>query len=273
MRFRVRVVMCVDRKTLRGFTLVELLVVIAIIGILIALLLPAVQAAREASRRTACRNNLRQTGLALLSYHSAHKTFPIGCLEWRDPAHPANRQLAWSASILPQLEEQSTYKLLDLTKAFDHADNTAGADQIVPVYICPTIRRSSNLQLGRAMIDYGGIFGERIFTPNDPPKGPMLLEVAVSINQITDGTSKTLLVGENSDTLDGQWINGRNLFDQSPFPINSAPTYEDDLRSFHPGGVHGLQADGSVHFIRETIDAKTLAALCTRAGGETITGF
>ena len=216
---------------------------------------------------------MRQTGLALLNYHNAHKAFPVGCLEWRDLAHPANRQLAWSAYILPQLEEQSIYNMLDLNKAFDSADNAAGAARIVPVYICPTIRRDANVQLGRGMIDYGGIFGERITSPNDPPKGPMLLEVPVSIKQITDGTSKTMLVGENSDTSDGQWINGRNLFDQSPFPINSAPPYEDDLRSFHPGGVHALLADGSVHFIRETIDAKTLAALCTRAGGETIAGF
>src|SRR5262249_13289291 len=155
------------------------------------------------------------------------------------------------------------------TKAYDHADNALGAAQIVPDYLCPTIRRSTNLQLGRAMIDYGGIRGERIIGLNDP-NGSMLHRIGISIKQITDGRSKPLIVGETSAPLDGQCINGRNPFDQSPFPINPAPPYEDDLRSFHPGGVHGLMADGSAHFIRETIDAKTLAALCTRAGGETI---
>ena len=89
----------------RGFTLIELLVVIAIISVLIALLLPAVQQAREAGRRTSCQNNLHQIGIALAAYHNAHNELPVGCTEWRSAANPTARQLAWSARILPELEQ------------------------------------------------------------------------------------------------------------------------------------------------------------------------
>src|SRR6186997_927802 len=90
---------------LRGaMTLVELLVVIAIIGVLAALLLPAIQSARESSRRAECQNNLRQIGAALHAYHVSHDQFPVGCIDKRIPkTNPNGKQLAWSATILPEL--------------------------------------------------------------------------------------------------------------------------------------------------------------------------
>src|SRR5262245_18858252 len=97
-----------------GFTLIELLVVIAIIGALIALLLPAVQAAREAARRITCAANLRQVGIALHGYHDAMATFPPGGWEWRPPGNRVRRQLAWSALILPYLEQKPLYDALNL---------------------------------------------------------------------------------------------------------------------------------------------------------------
>ena len=88
-----------------GFTLIELLVVVAIIGLLLAMLLPAVQAARESARRSQCKANLRQIGIALHSHHDSHKAFPPGCIERRPFRSTAERQLAWSVLLLPNVEE------------------------------------------------------------------------------------------------------------------------------------------------------------------------
>ena len=255
-----------------GFTLVELLVVIAIIGILVSLLLPAVQMAREAARRTQCSNNLKQIGLGLHTYHTLHGAFPVGGLEWRPFGDTEKRQLAWSAFLLPQLEQQNLYDSLDLTKAFDAPENADAAATVLSVYICPTGTRGKKLVDGRGPCDYGGIFGERITSPNNPPKGTMLYDQWVSIAHIRDGTSNTLIVSEDSLWPDGQWINGKNVFDQA-FPINQAPDYENDIRSLHSGGAVGVWADGSVRFLSEGLDEQILAALCTRAGGEVIPAF
>ena len=100
----------------------------------------------------------------------------------------------------------------------------------------------------------------------------MLIDSAVNIAQITDGTSATLMISEDSDFADGQWINGRNIFDQA-FAINSAPAFENDIRSRHPQGANGLAADGSVHFLAENTVEIVLAALCTRAAGDSIEGW
>jgi prepilin-type N-terminal cleavage/methylation domain-containing protein len=255
----------------RGFTLVELLVVVALIGVLVALLLPAIQSSRSAARRTTCANNLRQIGVALTAYHTARKQFPVGCVEWR-PAGGNERQLAWSAFLLPFLDEQATYDRLDLSQAFDSGANAPAAAVVIPVYLCPGSTRVSPLVDGRGACDYGGIFGERLTSPNQPPKGVMLIDAVVTVRQIRDGTAKTLIVAEDSRSPDQQWISGRNIFDQA-YAINAAPPIENDIRSEHAGGAHGTMADSSVHFLVETIDLRVLAALCTRAGQEAIEGF
>jgi prepilin-type N-terminal cleavage/methylation domain-containing protein/prepilin-type processing-associated H-X9-DG protein len=255
-----------------GFTLVELLVVVAIVGALVALLLPAIQAARESARRTVCLNHLRQIGVAMHNYHSAYRAFPPGGVEFRPPGNHTRRNLAWSVFLLPQLEEQGLYDRLNLSKAFDSPDNAAAAATVLPVYLCPSSRRESPLSQGRGGCDYGGIHGERITSPNNPPKGAMIYDRPIRLSQITDGASKTLLVSEDSWAIDGQWINARNVFDQA-FAINAAPTWENDIRSEHPGGANGLLADGAVRFLPETLDLKILAALCTRAGGEVVPDF
>jgi prepilin-type N-terminal cleavage/methylation domain-containing protein len=253
----------------RGFTLIELLVVIAIIGLLIALLLPAVQAAREAARRTQCVNNLRQIGLALHGYHDLNQRFPPGGWQWRPGNDRRFRQIAWSALVLPHLEQQPLYESLNLATAFDSVENATGAATVLSVYLCPSSRRQEPRSAGLGGCDYGGLNGERITGPNNPPKGVMLYDRAFPAAAIRDGLSQTIFISEDSDWTDGQWINARNVFDQA-FAINRAPSFENDMRSEHTGGVAVLLGDGSARLVKETIHLRILAALCTRAGGEII---
>ena len=126
-----------QRKTRSAFTLVELLVVIAIIGVLVALLLPAVQAAREAARRMQCTNNLKQMGLALQNYHSAHQQFPPGALiEGACCSEPS--KTGWSLEILPFMENQSLYSLYKPGLTIGHIDHKELREAVAPGYACPS---------------------------------------------------------------------------------------------------------------------------------------
>jgi len=263
----------------RGFTLVELLVVIAILGVLIALLLPAVQAARETGRRMSCGNNLHQIGIGLLAFHDEHQAFPQGGVEVRTlrfpdgtPRYPSGRQLAWSAYILPYLEERGLDRQIDFTKAFDSKQNARAGAQVIRSYLCPSDGRISYVVNSRGVSDYGGIYGQRIIGRDDPPNGCMIYDRPIRIIDITDGTSHTMIVAEDTHTQDAQWINALNVFDVS-CAINTAPPYENDIVSKHPGGANTLFADGAVHYLNERLELKVLAALVTRNGGETVGDF
>lgn len=259
---------------------------VAIIVLLATLLLAGVESGREAARRTGCLDHLRQMGLALLNYHEALASFPPGAVNYRPPnSHAGERHFAWSALILPLIEQRDLYEQVNFDRAFDDPANSTAANQVIGTYLCPqslgrgkSITKKSKAgylisRRDRGPIDYGGIFGERITGPNVPPKGTMLYDRAVRIADITDGTTATLIVGEESRFPDGEWINANNVFDQSPFPMNQAPAIEQDLCSEHKGGAQALFAGGNARFLSENIAPRVLAAICTRASGELIDDF
>ncbi|MCA9162317.1 MAG: DUF1559 domain-containing protein, partial [Planctomycetales bacterium] len=133
------------RKRQHAFTLVELLVVIAIIGVLVAMLLPAVQAAREAARRSSCSNNMKQLGLALHNYHDTYKALPAGA--WMFNAAGAGstscttgngRRAPWTVSILPFIEQNNIYDKVDFTKSWDNGVHSALRTTHIEAFKCPS---------------------------------------------------------------------------------------------------------------------------------------
>jgi prepilin-type processing-associated H-X9-DG protein len=251
------------------------LVVIAIVGVLVALLMPAIQASREAARRTQCSENLHQIGEGLLSYHAARRNFPVGCIDC------GARRLAWSLFLLPFIEESATYELYDQQVAYSAAPNRLAAGAIVSIYLCPRTARLTRARDGNtsgdgngsydpgdfmAMADYGGMFGWA--NASTYANGVMLYDQPVSLRQITDGSAHTILVAEDSGrgtTMDGAWADGENIFDSSG-TVNALQNNE--IWSDHSNGAQVAMCDGSVRFLVEGIDASVLGALCTRAGGE-----
>jgi prepilin-type N-terminal cleavage/methylation domain-containing protein/prepilin-type processing-associated H-X9-DG protein len=216
-------------RRIAGFTLVELLVVIAIVGVLLALLLPAVQAARESSRRTQCQNNLRQIGLGLSNYESAHEKFPAG-KKWSGPPNdPASFAMAWSSFLLEHLEMNTLHQAMDFKVPFTDPKNLPITTQVLPVYICPSTsrieeHRTTSHQLtnlgsmpgeGLGCIDYLGISGPDkdskhpvtkivygrqrgvlIGTKGLPLEDELVEPPAVTTASITDGLSNTMCVTE-----------------------------------------------------------------------------
>lgn len=268
----------------RGFSLVELLVVIAILGTLIGLLLPALQSVRESSRKTTCGNNLRQSALGVSSYESARRTFPPGCdLKPRGEDLPDGTQHAWSAFILPYIEENAIASRIDLQKVWNAPGaNAAAANANVAVYVCP-----GGIVSAPGKADYGGVSGAWIMSDGVPFHGEaglsngMLIEVngttgPVRAATVTDGLSSTLLVAEAVDRREppeveqpidsGRWA-VMNCFVQAVPFINARGS---EIRSNHPQGAHGGFGDGHVAFLNDSMDPVVLSAICTRNGGEAV---
>lgn len=283
----------------KAFTLVELLVVIAIIGILVALLLPAVQAAREAARRIHCANNFKQAGLALQNFHAARRTFPVGMHD------VSGNFFSWSAFILPYLEETVVADQIRFNEGYFSTHNAPLSATLISAYVCPT-----DLQ-GGEFSNYSSRFRPppadplddcrntnicgvsdsqewltshwttpKIFPAND---GILGANKPCSIAQIRDGTSNTLIVGEVTGAGPGShsshiWI-AYNILDTRD-GINSSlttgpggaapPAYWafTGFSSFHPGGCHFAFADGHIQFLTDEIASDLLVALTTRAKGE-----
>ncbi|HEY1375468.1 MAG TPA: DUF1559 domain-containing protein [Gemmataceae bacterium] len=288
-----------------AFSLIELLVVVAIIAGLVGLLLPAVQRAREAANRAKCANNLKQIGLALLGHHDTYKLFPRGGYlsvavpQAATPTEPAvTTKLSWSAAVLPWLEQDALFRTIRADLPYTDPANLPAGRTVLPVFLCPTSpntslwRPSADLPAAEyARADYGGVNGERgLRSPtasNSPERGVLIFEKALSLADVTDGASQTVLVGEAPEGIQSIWIGVRNVFDQSapvserhsdtsPYPSCALPgvfcDFGQEISSYHPGGAQAVFADGAVHFLGTAMDVAVLAALCSRAGGEPVGG-
>lgn len=259
-----------------AFTLIELLVVIAIIGVLIGLLLPAVQKVRAAAARTQCTNNLKQIGLGMQMYQDSYGTLPTGWLT--NAATQPNPGWNWTLLLLPYVEQQNLYTNIspDTTatlKPAGTAAQNAFLQQQVKTFICPSDGSSNPLNPYYS----GGIYARSNYVVNREVTGPnsSSLPANMSIQNIQDGSSNTILVGERDTTINvGAVLNVRSntsscSFEGRPGPgLNPNPktlankaqwTTGDSARlafsSLHSGGANFVLADGSVHFISTSIDA------------------
>ena len=269
-------------NTRRAFTLVELLVVIAIIGVLVALLLPAVQAARESARRMQCQNNLKQIGLALNGYHDTYRQFPWGGRNGPSNCCNADKREHWNWTyyILPYMEQQTI---------FDTTSDAAVYATPISVYYCPT-RRKAQTYKGTSRGDYAGNSGKE--APGSNSDDGIFVQSNrefVSIPKIRDGTSNTILVGEKH--LHKSHLGGTSVYFTDNEPVVNVGWESDLFRrgkdtpipdksqdsgftlrfgSSHNGGINVVLVDGSVHFITWQVDPTNFLSLCQRADGKPV---
>jgi prepilin-type N-terminal cleavage/methylation domain-containing protein/prepilin-type processing-associated H-X9-DG protein len=185
---------CTTRRShSRGFTLIELLVVIAIIAILISLLLPAVQQAREAARRTQCKNNLKQIGLALHNYHDAHSCFPFG--QGGTGAPGGTARYSAISQLLPYFDQGNLYNLIDFNVVPTHANNNVPRLTEIPMLRCPSDFANTQPQAGGAT-NYMANKGSDINWTTPPQNGAFVYQRCVKIRDVTDGTTNTSAFSE-----------------------------------------------------------------------------
>jgi prepilin-type N-terminal cleavage/methylation domain-containing protein/prepilin-type processing-associated H-X9-DG protein len=286
-----------SRKRSRGFTLVELLVVIAIIGILVALLLPAIQAAREAARRTSCLNNITQLGLALHHYEFNHESFPPGVTDAKGPIRnePQGIHLSWVVKILPYIEELVLYRKIDQSAGAYAAVNAQYRAVPLAIAICPSYPGEEKIDDGRiAITTYAGCYHDVEAPINDDNHGLLFLNSHVRFDEIYDGSTNTLLLGEKLESAtDLGWMSGtratlRNTAKiEVPVPRFRQPAATEDeaaaavvdslfvggFGGHHPGGFNAAFADGSSRFVSENIDAAVWRLVGNRADGEVVQPF
>jgi prepilin-type N-terminal cleavage/methylation domain-containing protein/prepilin-type processing-associated H-X9-DG protein len=286
-------------KPAKGLTLVELLVVLAIIAVLIGLLLPAVQKAREAANRSQCQNNLRQLGLALHNYHETYGRFP--------PAFAAvglNSGPGWGTFLLPYIEQPVLCQRIPKGAPFlgsARAVSTAvdGGQTPLPLFRCPSdAGPSANVEQGNfAVSNYratGGTLTTVIYTAGADLGGVMYQNSRVRITDVTDGTSNTTVVGEGKYGMPRRVSTGNALssalwcgmsgtypvpgigtyvwIDNVMWPTGGNPAWSRDyvdeaFNSNHPDAVHFLFADGSVRGFGWQMDATLRAQMGVRNDG------
>lgn len=225
----------INRTLRRGFTLIELLVVIAIIAVLVSLLLPAVQQAREAARRTQCKNNLKQIGLALHNYHDVHGRFPSGWIAVDSgtnlpSAHEGTSGVGWATMILPFIDQANVYNQFNASLPLTDPANATFLSAQMTIYKCPSDPQPLTFDLGEEgnptnilakmpIANYIGSFGPEELDGCEEPAGtpPVLADgqckgsgifyhnSRVSIRDVTDGTTNTYMVGERKTKETDGW--------------------------------------------------------------------
>ncbi len=266
----------------KAFTLVELLVVIAIIGVLVALLLPAVQAAREAARRSSCSNNLKQIGLAVHNHHDTFRQLPPG---WTGPANDAEGApgWGWASHSLNFMEQKNLHDQITFTSAVSDSVNQNARETIVETFFCPSDVGDDIFTLGSVQVarsNYVGVFGnEEIEDSPSNGNGMFFHNSKLRFSSVTDGLSNTLMVGERHSKIEhSTWTGVISGADEAmarvvgitDHPPNDEHAHLDDFSSLHPGGAMFAKGDGSVRFVPETINEVVFHALGTRAGGEVV---
>lgn len=314
-----------SRTRISAFTLLELLVVIAIIAVLIGLLLPAVQKVREAAYRTRCANNMHQIGIALHTYHDAHGHYPAG-YTWIDTTPPKKPGYAnkadwphpdtyaipnwpgwgWAVLLLPHLEQDAMYRMIDLTLPTTHRRNRDVRIMPANFYTCPSDRETGQFTVltiwNTVVMDcstnsYAACFGGGGDLDNNPAEGPGVFfrNSAVKATDIVDGHSNTIAIGERpAFFVQAPWV---GVIDQGTVrttpgapvyativhpppsmplarfnnkPLNDAWSEPYDFFTPHRSSINLVFADGSVRQVSISAPANILKALGTRAGGESL---
>ncbi|WZO97473.1 DUF1559 domain-containing protein [Isosphaeraceae bacterium EP7] len=298
---------CVRHGARNGFTLIELLIVISVISLAIALLLPAVQSAREAARRIQCIDHLKQLGLALHQYHDIHGQFPLGSVS-RDPVTTlgGNHRIPFCVSLLPYIEQGASFSNYNINLSFQRSENSTSRLTRIETFQCPSDDPVVYVNSQSVAIDhkgnYGVNWGPNTYFNQEPGGAPFYINYGAGFADFIDGASNTLAMMEmrQSPSQTGGLLDrrGRIWNDNSSCyqltakltPNNQAPDrgicgndpsdnlpclYSTDpanhfltARSQHPGGLNALLCDGSARFFKDSVALATWKAMSTTQGGE-----
>jgi prepilin-type processing-associated H-X9-DG protein len=268
------------RSARTGLSLIEVLVIIAIIAILIGLTLPATRRVSGAAARMQCQNNLKQLMLAMHAYEStgrpvdgiatgrpdapAGHLFPPGCV---GPGTTPEERLSWAVALLPYLEQAPLAQQFGTEKGY--AGNLPAAQTWIKTFLCPASQEPTTGAAVTHYVSMAGIGPDAAERPAGAPNnGFMGYDRPASVALITDGTANTIALMETRSDL-GPWARGGASTVRG---FDPAVPLHGDQPPFggHPGGMNAAMVDGSVRFIRPSVEPNKLAAAITIAGGETV---